>query len=50
MGVESAHIPLCEAEEKPAAAGRTLTSVIGGWRERPPMGANNPPQKSPSAW
>ena len=43
MGVESADVPLCEAEGKPAAAGRTLTSVGGGWREQPPVGANNPP-------
>ena len=41
MPVESADIPLCEAEEwELAVAGRNLTSVDGGRRAQPPMGAN----------
>ena len=41
MPVESADIPLCEAEEwELAVAGRNLTSVDGGRRTQPPMSAN----------
>ena len=41
MPVESADIPQCKAEEwELAVTGRTLTSVDGGHRAQPPMGAN----------
>ncbi len=50
MGVDSADIPLCEVVWCVlAAARRALTSVGGGRRTRPPIGASGPPEKPPFA-